>query len=197
MQPEKKARPQFPPRAGADRFQEQSSGPGGGCPPSARSSPTAGPTKLVDEPPPLGGPAGCLTGSVAPPRRSRNASTAKKPQADLKVRRITHYVRGIRTGYRRRIRQVLRRKLSELGVGRTSGGSIPCNRKTRGILADSIFAVEDELESRNGGQPDHPAVVQMRAARNRVYDDLGWNGTLRLHPRIGGSEDAMSEPATR
>ena len=49
------------------------------------------------------------------------------------------------------------------------------NRLKRELLADAIFAVEDELESRADGQPYHPQVVAMNKARNLVLDDLGWN----------------------
>lgn len=49
------------------------------------------------------------------------------------------------------------------------------NRRIREYLHDAIFVVMDELESRNGGQPDHPAVMRLRIALNLVKDDLGWN----------------------
>ena len=42
-------------------------------------------------------------------------------------------------------------------------------------LAEAVFEVEDEFESRGDGQPRHPLVVAMRGVRNRLYDDLGWN----------------------
>ena len=45
----------------------------------------------------------------------------------------------------------------------------------REILQDAILRVENDLESRKGGQPDHPTVVQMRGVRNRIMDELGWN----------------------
>ncbi len=85
-----------------------------------------------------------------------------------KVRSVSAYLRGIKSGhYRGNIRAELRRRLG----GQWRG----MNRRIREYLHDSIFMIEDELESQNGGQPDHPMVVQMRIARNLVMDDLGWN----------------------
>ena len=49
------------------------------------------------------------------------------------------------------------------------------NSRNREYLHDSIFLVMDEIESRGGGRPDHPPVVQMRIAMNLLADDLGWN----------------------
>jgi uncharacterized protein (DUF1499 family) len=40
-------------------------------------------------------------------------------------------------------------------------------------LAEAIYVVEDDREVKYG--PNDSAVVQMRAARNMCYDDLGWN----------------------
>ncbi len=92
-----------------------------------------------------------------------------------KARSVRAYLRGVRPHYRTQIGRVLRDFLASKGVGRVSGGRIPCNRETRVALADSIFSVENDLESRHGGQPDHPAVVQMRQARHRVELDLDWS----------------------
>jgi len=52
------------------------------------------------------------------------------------------------------------------------------NSRRREWLHDAIFQREDEIECKNGGQPDQPRVVAMRRARNRVMDDLGWNQTV-------------------
>ena len=41
-------------------------------------------------------------------------------------------------------------------------------------LHDSIFEVMDEIESRAGGQSEHPTVDQLREAMNMVDVDLGW-----------------------
>jgi hypothetical protein len=49
------------------------------------------------------------------------------------------------------------------------------NSLKRELVHDSVFDVENGIESKNGGQPDHPAVVAMRAMRNRLMDDMGWN----------------------
>jgi hypothetical protein len=46
------------------------------------------------------------------------------------------------------------------------------NDHRRELLSDAIFQVENVLEHR---QPEHPQVQRLRAARNRLYDDLGWN----------------------
>ncbi len=84
------------------------------------------------------------------------------------VRSVSAYLQGIKSGhYRGKIRAELRRRLG----GRWRG----MNRRNREYLHDSIFSVMDELESRLGGQSDHPNVVQMRIAMNLVADDLGWN----------------------
>ena len=48
------------------------------------------------------------------------------------------------------------------------------NPKMRVLLHNSIFKVMDDLECRNGGQTDHPTVVQLRVALNLVADDLRW-----------------------
>ena len=92
-----------------------------------------------------------------------------------KARSVRAYLRGVRPYYKARIGRVLRESLAAQGVGRVSGGRIACNHRTRVALADSIFSVENDLESRLGGQPDHPAVVQMRQARHRVERDLEWS----------------------
>ena len=42
-------------------------------------------------------------------------------------------------------------------------------------LHDSIFEVMDEIESRAGGQSEHPTVDQLREAMNMVDVDLGWD----------------------
>jgi hypothetical protein len=92
-----------------------------------------------------------------------------------KIQSISHYVRGIRGNYRRRISRIFRDLLAAGGVWESGDGHIPCNHRTREMLADSVFMIEDELESKCGGQCDHPAVVEMRTARLRINLDLGWD----------------------
>lgn len=46
------------------------------------------------------------------------------------------------------------------------------NDHRRALLCEAIFHIENDLEHR---QPDHPTVRTLRAIRNRLYDDLGWN----------------------
>lgn len=85
-----------------------------------------------------------------------------------KLRSVRAYLRGLKSGhYRGLVFAELRERLG----GRWQG----MNAQIRCGLHDSIFAVEDELESRLGGQSDHPTVVQLRVARNLVADDLAWN----------------------
>jgi hypothetical protein len=47
------------------------------------------------------------------------------------------------------------------------------NDANREALAAAVFVVENEAEHKRGG--DYPPVESMRAIRNRLYDDLGWN----------------------
>ena len=52
------------------------------------------------------------------------------------------------------------------------------NDSHREILAAAIFEVENDFEHRlsgNVGARLDSRVVAMRGARNRLYDDLGWN----------------------
>jgi hypothetical protein len=46
------------------------------------------------------------------------------------------------------------------------------NDHRRALLSEAIFQIENDLEHR---QPAHPTVRTLRAIRNRLYDDLGWN----------------------
>jgi hypothetical protein len=48
------------------------------------------------------------------------------------------------------------------------------NDQRRALLSEAIFQIENDLEHR---QPTHPTVRTLRAIRNRLYDDLGWNET--------------------
>lgn len=65
----------------------------------------------------------------------------------------------------------MRRKIR--GAYRTLGGSFDyLNDQRRERLSEAIFRIENDLVHR---QPGHPQVRRMRDARNRLYDDLGWN----------------------
>ena len=96
---------------------------------------------------------------------------------------------GVSDHFRGRIYAAAAAQARSKGLVRTDGrfvGWTPMNRLKRELLADAIFAVEDELESRADGQPYHPQVVALNKARNLVLDDLGWND-----PSIAsGSNDA-------
>jgi hypothetical protein len=74
-------------------------------------------------------------------------------------------LRSIAPTYRRRIKTAYR----ELGL------STSLNDAGRSALANCIFDVENDLESRGGGQPYHPDVVVMRRVRNLLLDDCGEN----------------------
>jgi hypothetical protein len=85
-----------------------------------------------------------------------------------KLRSVGAYLQGVKSGhYRGKIRAELRKRLG----GRWRG----MNPRIRECLHDAVFVVMDDLESRNGGQPDHPSVVQMCIALNLLADDLRWN----------------------
>lgn len=49
------------------------------------------------------------------------------------------------------------------------------NDELRSLLADAIFVVENEIESKGNGQPHHKTVEALNAIRNRIYDDIGAN----------------------
>lgn len=85
-----------------------------------------------------------------------------------KLRSVSAYLRVVKSGhYRQSARVELRSRLGGPWRG--------MNPRIREYLHDAIFAVMDELESRTGGQSDHPSVVQLCVALNLVKDDLGWN----------------------
>ena len=104
------------------------------------------------------------------PRTSLYDTGSKPPKA----RSIYSYLRGVQPYYKTQIGRAFRESLASKGVGRAAGRRFPCNRETREALADAIFRIEDELESRRGGQSDLSAVIAMRRARHQVEADLGW-----------------------
>ena len=83
-----------------------------------------------------------------------------------KLKSVRAYLLGVKSV---RARAAVRAAVRK-GVGRGWSGMNP---RMRVLLHDSIFKVMDDLESRAGGQPDHPTVVQLRVALNLVADDLG------------------------
>lgn len=106
------------------------------------------------------------------PRRIVRYACAARPHVfwgkHPKLRSVGAYLKGVKSGhFRARVRAELKRRLK----GRWRG----MNPKIREILHDSVFIVMDELESRNGGQPDHPTVVQLTISLNLLADDLGFN----------------------
>jgi len=76
----------------------------------------------------------------------------------------------------RSIRTCIRKEARRLGfiMGRIG-------RANKEILADAIFAVENEREHRKG--PYDPIVCAMRAVRNQICDALGWNETTPASAR--------------
>ena len=91
-----------------------------------------------------------------PPTQPRNRRVRSQ-------RSVGASLRGIGPTIRRHIRAAYRHQ---------GGRCRPLNDRLRAQLAEAIFQVENELEHR---QPRHPQVRILRTARNRLYDDLGWN----------------------
>src|SRR5438874_1307676 len=92
-----------------------------------------------------------------------------------KITSVTKYLKGVCSASARgRVRRGLKTALIAAGDP-TPELLSRLNDDKRRLLAEAIFAVEDELESRGDGRPHDPVIVQLRAARNRVYDDLRYN----------------------
>jgi hypothetical protein len=102
------------------------------------------------------------TEGSTPTESPRREPTNRRLRAS---RSVGGALRGIGPVYRRHIRAAYRR----LG-----GRCRPLNPERRALLAEAIFTVEDDLEHR---QRLNVQVAIMRAARNALYDDLGWNET--------------------
>jgi len=80
---------------------------------------------------------------------------------------VQQYLKGVPAGQRQEIKRLYRAK---------NNGTFPAlNMDQRAVLQDCIFVVENRIESEGDGHPHDPRVVAMRAARNRVLDDLRWN----------------------
>ena len=81
--------------------------------------------------------------------------------------RLSHHpevlLAGIGEHYRRQIYDAFNRLGGSRGALHDRG---------RALLAEAIYAVEDDLEYR---KPDDPNMRAMRTVRNWLYDDLGWN----------------------
>ena len=58
-------------------------------------------------------------------------------------------------------------------------------RANKEVLAEAIFVVENEREHRKGLHDRH--VDAMRAARNCLYDRLGWNEAPRSSAPSGAA----------
>ncbi len=118
-----------------------------------------------------------MSATAEPRKRSRRGA----------VRSIGGYLRVIASRhFRGRIRHGFRGRCTAAGLGWPQG---PLDDRHREYLRDAVFQIEDELESRHGGQPDLPVVVQMRRARCRLESDLGWS------PPDAAAADAYEEPA--
>jgi hypothetical protein len=99
----------------------------------------------------------CAPGSI--PRTS--AGTVERR------RLICSAVRHVLAKVSRRIRAQVIATFRRLG-----GKRVYLNQHLRALLAEAVFAIENELEHR---QRFHPQVAILRAARNALYDDLGRN----------------------
>jgi hypothetical protein len=65
-------------------------------------------------------------------------------------------------------------------------GFLELNDQRRDLLAAAIFVVENEIESKGGGQRHHPTVEALNAIRNRIYDDIGGNEWANRDIKDGG-----------
>lgn len=84
------------------------------------------------------------------------------------------YIRQIRSeAYRKQIRGEYNRLCAARGIDPPVG--VAMNFGRREALADAIFAVEDEVESKGGGRPDHPVVLALNRVRLQLNADLGWD----------------------
>lgn len=100
---------------------------------------------------------------------------------------MSQYLKGIPARFRTPIRKaairkgltptVERLKSPDPLTGASEKTRYRMNPENREVLASAIFEIENEFESQGIGRPHHRAVVAMRAARNELYDDLGWNET--------------------
>lgn len=87
---------------------------------------------------------------------------APRPSPRL-CQRVGATLATITPHFRAKVYAVFRR------IGGTRGR---LNDHRRELLADAVFQIEDDLECR---MPGHRQVPALRAVRNRLYDDLGWN----------------------
>lgn len=90
---------------------------------------------------------------------------------------VTKYFKGqpVSGMFKSRIRARALASMTSSGLDVSKHPLSNLNRSKREHLASAIFEVENDLESQGDGRPDHPTVVALRAVRNEVYDDLGWN----------------------
>lgn len=93
----------------------------------------------------------------------------KSPVTEARNQRVraVHSVGAALHGIGSTFRHHIRSAFSQRG-----GRCRPLNDDLRALLSLAIFEVENDLEHR---QPTHAQVRHLRAARNRLYDDLGWN----------------------
>ncbi|MFA9479224.1 hypothetical protein ACERK3_13110 [Phycisphaerales bacterium AB-hyl4] len=103
-------------------------------------------------------------------------TTTVQPSREGKLSSVSQYLKPISSqSIKRKIRHHMKAKLQAAGSTEARPMSGSMNAAKREMLYDSIFVEENRLESQQGGKPDDPLVIQLRAARNRVADDLGWN----------------------
>lgn len=88
---------------------------------------------------------------------------------------IQTYLNGLSPHVKAQVYALIRTR--ERSKGR-DGSMSPMNAGLRETVVDSLFEVEDRLESQSGGRPDHPLVVALRSARQRVEFDLGWSDAI-------------------
>lgn len=102
--------------------------------------------------------------------------TTAQPSRKGKLSSVSQYLKTITSPHvRSKIRHHMRAKLEARGNTEARPMSGSMNASKREMLYDSIFVEENRIESQGGGKPDDPGVIQLRAARNRVADDLGWH----------------------
>lgn len=80
--------------------------------------------------------------------------------------------------YLHKIPTNFRQKIKRLYKVRNSGRFPKLNDARREVLADCIFQIENELSHKHANldASKKPLAIQkMNNARNRIYDEIGWN----------------------
>ncbi len=109
------------------------------------------------------------TPKPAAPEKPPPAKLSAPKKARLGIR-VHPYLRAVSKTARQRVKGLYRE---------ACGGELTwLNDQRRAILAECIFTVENEIEHRhaNSVKPKKPkSIDQLNEARNRLYDELGWN----------------------